>query len=203
MTYMKKWMIQHSIKNTIKKEEGDVEKRHNKKFDNLLKEKQEAEGTTKNPNKTIWNFSSHTLDNEEYETLQYGLKHGIANRTDDDEILATAEALWDQIKQKKLCKEGNNYVRQAKNCIRAMAFNLIDIDDRQTFKDAKKVKVIQKLREKLVLLSPDKGNGVVLMDREDYVTSMEHLFSNRKQFKIVEDDPTHTECLHCRTTSEC
>ena len=73
-----------------------------------------------------------------------------------------------------------------------MAFNLIDIDNRQIYKDTKKVKVIQNLKEKLVLLSPDKGNGVVLMDRVDYKQSMEHLFSNRMQFKIVQDDPTHT-----------
>ena len=192
ITYMKKWMIKFSIGNTVKQEEKLVTRRHEKKFANLLKERHETEGTTSNPNKTIWNFSSHILNNEEYQTLQYGLKHGIANRTYDDDILAAAEALWDQIKLKKLCREGNNYVRQAKNCIRAMAFNLINIDDRQIYKDAKKIKVIKKLRENIVLLSPDKGNGVVLLDKIDYTQSMEHLFSNRAQFKIVESDPTHT-----------
>ena len=64
-----------------------MEKRHNKKFDNLLKEKQEAEGTTKNPNKTIWNFSSHILSNDEHETLKFGLKHGLAKRPEEEDIL--------------------------------------------------------------------------------------------------------------------
>ena len=43
MTYMKKWMIKHTIGNTVKQEERLVEKRHDKKFANLLKEKHEAE----------------------------------------------------------------------------------------------------------------------------------------------------------------
>ena len=66
ITYMKKWMIKYSIENIVKQEERLVEKRHDKKFGDLLKEKHEVEGTTNNPNKTIWNFSSHTLENEEF-----------------------------------------------------------------------------------------------------------------------------------------
>ena len=73
-----------------------------------------------------------------------------------------------------------------------MAFNLLNIDDKQLKKDAAKVRIIRKLREKVVLLTPDKGNGVVLMDKQDYVQSMEHLFADRTKFKIVKEDPTHT-----------
>ena len=136
MTFMRKWVVKHSIKNTVEKEEETVAKRHEKKFSSLLKEKSEVEGTANNPNRIIWNFSSHTLEEEEYQTLQYGLKHGIACKPDNEEILASAEALWDQIKTKKLCKDGNHFVRQAKNSIRAMAFNLINIDNRQKFREA-------------------------------------------------------------------
>ena len=117
MTYMKKWMVKHSIQNTAEDEKVKVEKRHEKKFSNLLREKSQIEGTAENPNRIIWNFSSHPLENEEYQTLQYGLKHGIAKKPNEDEILASAEALWDQIKSKKLCKQGNHFVRQAKNGI--------------------------------------------------------------------------------------
>ena len=43
----------------------------------------------------------------------------------------------------------------------------------------------------MVLLSPDKGNGVVIIDKSDYVQSMEHLFADRTKFKVVKEDPTH------------
>ena len=192
MTFMKKWMVKQSIQNTAMDEKAKVEKRHEKKFSNLLKEKSQIEGTAQNPNRIIWNFSSHPLQNEEYQTLQYGLKHGIARRADEDEILASAEALWDQIKEKKLCKQGNHFMRQAKNSIRAMAFNLINIDDHQIYKDQKKIKIIRNLREKVVLLTPDKGNGVVILDKCDYINSMEQLFEDRTKFRVINEDPTHT-----------
>ena len=83
-----------------------VEKRHDKKFNNLIKEKSIAEGTEENPNKTIRNFSSHVLSNEEHETLKFGLKHGLARRPEEDDILATVESLWYQIETKGLCRDG-------------------------------------------------------------------------------------------------
>ena len=73
-----------------------------------------------------------------------------------------------------------------------MAFNLINVDEKQVFKDKKKIKIIRDLKEKVVLLGPDKGNGVVIMDIQDYRQSMHQLFADRTKFKILEDDPTNT-----------
>ena len=133
----------------------DSASRHDKKFSNLIDEKAKAEGTMKNPNRTIWNFSSHTLSNEEHETLQFGLKHGLAKAPHEDDILASAESLWHQIQSKGLCKDGAFYHRQAKNYLRAMAFNVINVNDQQVFKDKKTIRTIRELKEKVVLLSPD------------------------------------------------
>ena len=73
-----------------------------------------------------------------------------------------------------------------------MAFNLINIDDHQIYKDQKKIKIIRNLREKVVLLTPDKGNGVVILDKCDYINSMEQLFEDRTKFRVLNEDPTHT-----------
>ena len=91
MTFMKKCIVKWSIRRATEVERCLVEKRHDKKFNNLIKEKSIAEGTEENPNKTIWNFSSHVLSNEEHETLKFGLKHGLARRPEEDVKLATAE----------------------------------------------------------------------------------------------------------------
>ena len=45
-----------------------------------------------------------------------------------------------------------------------MAFNLINIEEQQVYKDKAKIKTIRDLRERVVLLTPDKRNGVVIMD---------------------------------------
>ena len=60
-TFMKKWMIKKSILKVVETEKRIVQKRHDKKFGNLIDEKSRLEGTTNNPNKTIWNFSCHEL----------------------------------------------------------------------------------------------------------------------------------------------
>ena len=191
MTFMKRWMVKYSISNGTEIEKRLVTKRHEKKFSNLIDEKSKAEGTKENPNKTIWNFSSHTLSNEEHGALKFGLKHGLARSPSEEDILASAESLWYQIESKDLCKDGTYYQRQAKNHLRAMAFNLINVNEQQVFKDKAKIKLIRDLKEKIVLLSPDKGNGVVIMDIHDYKQSMQHLFADRTKFRILEEDPTN------------
>ena len=111
-----------------------IQKRHDKKFDDLMQERTEREGTMQNPKQTIWNFTSQQLSEEEESALRLGLKHGIANRPDDNEILASAESLWHQIKAKGLCRDGSNFHRRAKNQLRAMALNLINLEDKRFFK---------------------------------------------------------------------
>ena len=195
MTYFKRWAVKHSIQKTICLEAKIVTARHEKKFDNLLKEKSTKDGTCDNPNQTIWNLSSHVLTNEEYQLLQYGLKHGLASKPRDNDILASAEALWDQIETKNLCKDGAYYQRTAKNSLRAMAFNIINLEDRQIYKDKAKVKIIKNLQKSVTLMSPDKGNGVVILDIVDYNSAMHDLFADRKKFKIVDVDPTNSRIV--------
>ena len=73
-----------------------------------------------------------------------------------------------------------------------MAFNLINIEERQISKDKRKINIIRNLKERAVLLTPDKGNGVVIMDIKDYKDSMHALFSDRNKFRIISDDQTNT-----------
>ena len=41
-------------------------------------------------------------------------------------------------------------------------------------------------------MKPDKGNGIVLLNKDDYTRSMEHLFSDKNKFKQLDSDPTLT-----------
>ena len=75
------------------------------KFSKILKDAKVFDGTYPNPNVCITNLSSRILTNNECETLQYGLKHGIAIKPKDNEIFAIAEDIYDQIDRKGLCKE--------------------------------------------------------------------------------------------------
>ena len=52
-----------------------------------------------------YQFSSTVLTNDEYETLRYGLKHGIMIKPKDNEIFAIAGDIYDQINRKGICKK--------------------------------------------------------------------------------------------------
>ena len=62
--------------------------------------------------------------------------------------------------------------------MRGLAFNSINFEDTPIFKDSKKMKIIQQLCQKVAILKPDKGNGLVLLDNQDYVNSVEQLFKD-------------------------
>ena len=103
----------------------------------------------------------------------------------------STEALWDQIERKQLCKDGVYHTRRAKH-IQAMAFNLLNLVDQQVFKDKKKVQIINNLKKDVVILSPDKGSGIVLLDINEYKESMHMLFADRSKFRIRDTDPTNS-----------
>ena len=59
----------------------------------------------------------------------------------------------------------------------------------------KKIDILNKLTERFAILKPDKGNGIVLLNRYDYVTSVKSIFSDSSKFKKLDSDPTLTR-LH-------
>ena len=58
--------------------------------------------------------------------------------------------------------------------------------------DLKKHKVLKELRKNrnLVILKPDKGNGVVVLDRLDYDNGILKIISDTSKFRPIKDDPT-------------
>ena len=81
-----------------------------------MTEKAKKERTANNQKK-IWKFSSHV-----YQTLRYRLKH----KPDENEILAST--VWEQIEI-----EGMSSLHQTKNCIRAKAFKLVNMEGTQIY----------------------------------------------------------------------
>ena len=44
----------------------------------------------------------------------------------------------------------------------------------------------------LTILKPDKGNGIVILKRSDYISSLKSLFNNTTKFNCLNEDPTST-----------
>ena len=128
------------------------------------------------------------MTNDEYLVLHYGFNHGLATHQKETDILVNAGSIWHQINRNNVCKESNNHVERAKNSLRAMAFSLIDLENKQIFKDKKKLDIIKNLRKELVILKPDKGNGIVLLNTNDYNNGVEKLFQKKLKFKQFLED---------------
>ena len=74
----------------------------------------------------------------------------------------------------------------------AFTYNYLDLDIKGFFNDKKKIKTLQNLREKCMILKPDKGQGIVLINKTDYYSPLERLFCDKTKFQVLEKDPTLT-----------
>ena len=66
----------------------------------------------------------------------------------------------------------------AKNSIGAMSFSLLDLDAQQITKDKSEITKINNFLKDEVMLKPNKGNRIALIDISDYRISEKHLFSD-------------------------
>ena len=187
---MKQKCVTYSINCVISKYVAKVKSRHARKCNCFLSKSNAENDIQSNPNNVVWNLSSRNLINEEYDVLSYSLNHGLTTNLSCNDVLPSMESVWDQLARNSLLKE--NYHSIAKNCLRALAFNLINFDNQKVFKDKKKLQVIKELRKDTVILKPDKGNGVVMIVTTDYYESLNKLFSDTTKFKRLDADPTNT-----------
>ena len=183
-------LIKYSVKRLSSLQSERIEKRHQKKMDALIVEKKIKDGINQNLNELITNLTGRQLTDEEIEILKVGLKHGIASRPRESEMIVIAEDIWDQIQRLDVCKDNFMSKHRAKNALRAFTYNYLDLDDKQFISDSKRLKVLKSLKKDYVLLKPDKGQGIVVLKREDYVSSVQRIFDDQRKFKKVYHDLT-------------
>ena len=65
---------------------------------------------------------------------------------------------------------------------------------RPTASDLKKHRILKELRKNknIAILRPDKGNGVVILDRIEYDNSLFKIINNTTKFRVLTFDPTLT-----------
>ena len=109
-------------------------------------------------------------------------------------VLAYSEDICHQIKKSKLYYD--DYAKlNIKNALRYFPFNLADVDYKNIFRNSKTLKIIKALRKSLVILKPDEGNAIILLNQEDYTKSMECFFNNQNKFKELDCDATLTRLI--------
>ena len=54
----------------------------------------------------------------------------------------------------------------------------------------KSIKTLRKLKDRCLILKPDKGQGIALVNRNDYNNSLENLFNDTSKFQLLDVDRT-------------
>ena len=140
-------------------------------------------------NEVISNLSTYELSDDENEILKYGLSHGLpppfVSKTDvfmKFEMIhkfCTAEVKSDEFKpglKAAISHLANTYVssyRPSRNSL-------------------KKHGILKRLKmnQDIIIVRPDKGNGVVILDKQDYIKGMLNILKDTTKFRKLETDPT-------------
>ena len=189
------WLKYHSILFSINRLQSKkthlIELRHQKKHDNLIIEKRLCDCTQRNPNKIITNLTNITLTQDEISVLELGLKHGVLLRLKEPDMITIAKNVWEQIQQHNILKDNHISKVRAQTALKSFHIisNCLDLDIKQYISDNKMVKVLRNIKEKCLILKPDKGQGIVLIDKNDYYNSMERLFNDTIKFMLLQEDP--------------
>ena len=101
--------------------------------------------------------------------------------------------MWEQLTRYNLLKNNFNSTERAKNAIRALTFNILDFDHKRISQDNKHIKIRcnQEVTNYHCFLKLEKGEGVVLIPKDDSMKTMNSLFSARRKFKTINNEPTH------------
>ena len=144
---------------------------------------------------TKLSLTGDTLTQKEESILRFGLKHNLATIDLTKVRSSLAESLWERLQRQNQNALPDSFIKQQKikNSIKALACNFLNFHDKQHSVDNKRIKLLEHQHERFAILKPDKGNGVVLIKKDDYEICMTTLFSDTTKFKTVSKDNTLTQ----------
>ena len=134
----------------------------------------------------IVNLADIVLTDAEKDVLCRGLKFGIPPSIHKESIYAEFELAWQQIAKTKLPKDNE---LECKATLSSLAHRFANSRmDRTGFRLNREhnnaIKNLKK-RSDVIITKPDKGNGVVLLERSDYVDKMEMILNDASKFLSI------------------
>ena len=174
--------IEEFCRSEERKESFKQREKHDRKFLRLIGKKPSDKSDTGLKQRWIKNLSSKELSELERRGLQHGLKFAVVpNRIPTAEIIASVEEGIFQLDDddKRLVRaEVSSILRRAKLPPKNMDSNVF-----------KALLALRKDPERIIL-SADKGNCVVVMDKIEYREKALSLLSDKNTYTVLKSDPT-------------
>ena len=142
----------------------------------------------------VTNLSAYSPTDEELDILKFGLSHSIyPPKVNKRDVYVAFEQIH-YLASKKI--KNKNLSGQLVSELSHLCHSYVS-SYQPSLRDLKKHKVLKNLRKNkdIVLLKPDKGNGVVILDRRDYDLGIQNIIQDRSKFKPLSQDPTHSAFL--------
>ena len=137
----------------------------------------------------IKNFSSHVLSATESFVLSHGLKFSVApNGLKREIVFAEFESLACQLKHHTHNKSKEDLERlHAKlyDVAHAICGTPVEAGHSRMYKECVDVYKALRKNKNILVRRPDKGSGVVLLDRTDYVSKMMTILNDTTKFKKI------------------
>ena len=178
------YVLSKAIQRNLKKKEREWIQTHQKKLKNMTKN----EILPFTASDTIHNLSSYRLTSEEEEVLKHGLTHSIVPPKIRKSDIYTSFEMLHRCMHDKLVN--SQYAPKLKSDLSHLA-HLYVSSHRISASDMKKHIVLKRLqkKEKIVILRADKGNSVVIVNKDDYMNGIMDIINDRSKFKKLSTGP--------------
>ena len=141
----------------------------------------------------VFNFSSRLITDKEKEILSKGLNFAIPpTKLNFCGFLTPFEKFYHQLKREHLSTRSGFLPDSVKTKIKDIALSGFRSYTRPNFlytQDEINTRNDLKNDSSIIITKPDKGNGVVILNKDDYNRKMDEILSDNSKFELLDEDP--------------
>ena len=144
-------------------------------------------------NETITNLTQYELSQEESDSLKAGLYCSIQpDKIRKSEIFTTFEKIRRSFLKNLKSEETKIQIKAHLSYLANSYFYNYFYNCKPSPSILRQHRVLRNLRKNkdIVIIKPDKGNGVAILDRKLYNNAIEEIISDTSKFKKLNEDPT-------------
>ena len=146
------------------------------------------------PDHVITNLSDLVLSEPEKFVLSHGLDFCVPNlNTTSEEVFAEFESLVSQLDKLQPTSTADCSALKAKlvHLAHTVCGVSIDSGDMSMYRQHLRVVKTLKSNQEIIITRPDKGKGVVILNKADYINKMNALLSDTSKFEMLGPVSTH------------
>ena len=145
-----------------------------------------------NPDDVVFNFSNRLISGKEKEILSKGLNFAVPpTRLNACSFLTPFEKFYNQLKKEPVNARSGFFPDSIKARLKDVAYSGFRSYSRpNALYSQEELNTLKDLRNdnSIVIMKPDKGNGVVILNKDEYHKKMDEILADSSKFEILDDD---------------